>query len=181
MLFRSTSLERIAKKSGKGISIQNVRTALKRFEKYEFLTNKSTSQNRLITICNWGVYQVGKNELNKGANKRLTNDQHTANNQLTTNKNDKNNKNENKSIYDFDSFWNDYDKKVDKKKVEHIWNKISESNKGKIKKHIPLYKMSQPNKQYRKNPQTYLNNESWNDEIFDLDNDKLTKNNVYDC
>src|SRR5690554_3954174 len=33
-----TSLERIAKKSGKGISIQNVRTALKRFEKYEFLT-----------------------------------------------------------------------------------------------------------------------------------------------
>lgn len=52
-----TSLESIRKKCGKGISLQNVRTALKRFEKYEFLTNQSTKQNRLITIVNWGIYQ----------------------------------------------------------------------------------------------------------------------------
>ena len=32
-----TSLQSIARNAGKGISIQNVRTALKRFEKYEFL------------------------------------------------------------------------------------------------------------------------------------------------
>ncbi|MBB6215624.1 DNA replication protein DnaD, partial [Anaerosolibacter carboniphilus] len=44
-----TSLESIAKKSGLGISIKNVRTALKRFEKYEFLANESTNKNRLIT------------------------------------------------------------------------------------------------------------------------------------
>ncbi|EPF5050210.1 hypothetical protein ACSSTF_004802, partial [Escherichia coli] len=36
-----TSLESIRKKCGKGISLQNVRTALKRFEKYGFLTNES--------------------------------------------------------------------------------------------------------------------------------------------
>jgi len=52
-----TSLESIADKCGKGITLQNVRTAVKRFEKYEFLTNESTNRNRLITIVNWGSYQ----------------------------------------------------------------------------------------------------------------------------
>ena len=32
--------------------------------------------------------------------------------------------------------------------------------------HLPLYKKSQPNKKYRKDPATYLNNKSWNDEII---------------
>lgn len=53
-----TSLDKIAKKAGKGISIQNVRTALSRFKKYSFLTNESTNSNRLITICNWNEYQT---------------------------------------------------------------------------------------------------------------------------
>ena len=35
-----TSLDNIVKECGKGVSIQNVKTALKKFEKYEFLTNE---------------------------------------------------------------------------------------------------------------------------------------------
>lgn len=58
-----TSLPSIAEKSGKGISIQNVRTALKRFEKLGFLTDKSTNKNRLITLVNWGFYQGCNDEL----------------------------------------------------------------------------------------------------------------------
>lgn len=58
-----TSLPSIAEKSGKGISIQNVRTALKRFEKLGFLTDKSTNKNRLITLVNWGFYQGCTDEL----------------------------------------------------------------------------------------------------------------------
>lgn len=85
-----TSLEKIAKEAGNGISIQNVRTAIVRFEKFGFLTNESTKQNRLITICNWGCYQQANEQDNKQPNNQLTNDQQTANNQLTTNKNDKN-------------------------------------------------------------------------------------------
>lgn len=69
-----TSLDKIAKKAGKGISMQNVRTSLSRFEKYEFLTNESTKQNRLITICNWEGYQSIYNNTNKEANNQLTND-----------------------------------------------------------------------------------------------------------
>ncbi len=32
--------------------------------------------------------------------------------------------------------------------------------------YIPKYKAAQPNKQYRKNPETFLNNKSWNDELI---------------
>ena len=85
-----TSLKSIVEKCGKGITTQNVRTALTRFEKLEFLTNESTKQNRLITIENWREYQGMENEPNKETNNQLTNDQQSANNHLTTNKNDKN-------------------------------------------------------------------------------------------
>ncbi|CCL84894.1 hypothetical protein KLK96_06580 [Clostridioides difficile] len=79
-----TSLESIANMCSKDVSIQNVRTALKKFERYGFLTNKSTNKNRLITIENWELYQ--SNEENQQTN------QHAINKQLTTNKNVNNEK-----------------------------------------------------------------------------------------
>lgn len=82
-----TSINSIVERCGKGVSAQNVRTALKRFEKYEFLTNQSTKQNRLITIVNWGFYQDMEQSTNKATNSQLTDDQQTANSQLTTNNN----------------------------------------------------------------------------------------------
>lgn len=93
-----TSLESIKRKCGKGISMQNVRTALKRFEKYEFLTNKPTNKNRLITIVNWEVYQSKDVDLTK----EVTSNSQATNKQLTTNKNYKNDKNE-KNIKDITS------------------------------------------------------------------------------
>ena len=84
-----TSLSKIAEVCGEGISFQNVRTALKRFEKYGFLTNESTNKNRLITINNWAFYQDNPNQPNKQPNKQLTSNQQATNKQLTTNNNDK--------------------------------------------------------------------------------------------
>ena len=52
-----TSLDALAKRSGPGISIRNVRTAIANLEKLKILTNKSTKTGRLITICNWNEYQ----------------------------------------------------------------------------------------------------------------------------
>ncbi|MFP7255936.1 conserved phage C-terminal domain-containing protein [Terribacillus saccharophilus] len=90
-----TSLESIAQASGKGVSVQNVRTALKRFEKYGFLTNKSTNKNRLISIENWGFYQQQDDEANKQINMQLTSNQQATNNY----KEIKNLKNEKKKHY----------------------------------------------------------------------------------
>ncbi len=91
-----TSLESIAAACGKGISIQNVRTALKKFEKYGFLTNESTKAGRLITICNWEFYQAPEEERNKASPSPVAKYQQTPNRQLTTNKNNKNDKKEEK-------------------------------------------------------------------------------------
>lgn len=88
-----TSLPAIAKLAGDGVSVQNIRTALKRFAEYEFLTDESTANGRLITICNWERYQRGIEEPNSQTNRPLTDHQQTANRPLTANKNNKNDNN----------------------------------------------------------------------------------------
>ncbi|EGT1986101.1 DnaD domain-containing protein [Listeria monocytogenes] len=103
-----TSIKSITAECGKGISSQNVRTALKRFENYGFLTKKSTKVNTLINIVNWGVYQESENKPNTLANNQLTNDSQTANKQLTTNKNVRTKEcknNNNNSDLNFKDFW----------------------------------------------------------------------------
>ncbi len=119
-----TSLENIVENCGKGITIQNVRTALKRFEKLEFLTNESTKNGRLITIVNWGIYQSDENKMNKESNKELTHIQQLTNKELTTNKNEKNDKNErmstvcNKQVLElFEKLWKLYPVKKGKGQV----------------------------------------------------------------
>jgi len=66
----------------------------------------------------------------------------------------------------FEDFWNLYDKKQDRPKCESKWKKIKQAAREKIMEHLELYVRSTPDIQYRKNPITYLNNESWNDEII---------------
>lgn len=66
----------------------------------------------------------------------------------------------------FDDFWDSYDKKVGRDKSEKKWAALDQASKEAIMNHIPNYIASQPEKKYRKNPETYLNNKSWNDEII---------------
>ena len=89
-----TSLNSIREKCGKRISIYNVRTALKRFEKFGFLTNHSTNQSRLITICNWERYQSIAESTDNQVHSRHTSDPQTMHRQPTPNKNNKECKNE---------------------------------------------------------------------------------------
>lgn len=74
----------------------------------------------------------------------------------------------NKSInISFDTWWSLYDKKVgNKSKLEIKWNKLSDEQRNKAISHTKEYIKAQPEKQYRKNPDTYLNNESYYDEII---------------
>lgn len=74
--------------------------------------------------------------------------------------------NENINI-DFEWFWVDYDKKVgDKQKLKKKWNKLTDQERQNAMNYIDLYKQSVPDKQFRKNPETFINNKSWNDEII---------------
>ena len=68
---------------------------------------------------------------------------------------------------DFEIVWDLYDKKKgDKDKLKIKWDKLSFSVQQLIIEHIPKYKKEQPDKQFRKNFETYLNNKSYNDEIL---------------
>lgn len=94
-----TSAASIIKKAGKGITRQNVRTALEKFKKYEFLTYISTKTGLLVTIQNWELYQDTNFKTNQPINHEVTNRSPSPNQQVTTNKNDKNYKNDKKYIY----------------------------------------------------------------------------------
>ena len=72
-----------------GISIQTIRTILKKLEKTNEIEVKSTSQFTIVTISKYECYQDENDETNKP----LTNNQQATNKQLTTNKNEKNEKN----------------------------------------------------------------------------------------
>jgi len=78
-----TSLDSIKENCGKGIEIQNIRSAIKKFEKLGFLTNESTKTGRLITIVNWDTYQQTENITNIDSNKEPTKSQQRTNKELT--------------------------------------------------------------------------------------------------
>lgn len=81
-----TSIDTIVKNCGKGITIQNVRSALKRFEKLGFLTNESTKTGRLITVGNWSLYQSeeeNQHSSQQRGNKEVTDSQQRGNKEVT--------------------------------------------------------------------------------------------------
>lgn len=92
---------------------------------------------------------------------------------VADNKNKNKNKTKNKSdnnneilIADrFDEFWNLYGKKTDSAKCKAKFSKLTELEINAIFEKLPLYIQSTPDKQYRKNPITWLNGKCWNDEI----------------
>ena len=68
------------------------------------------------------------------------------------------------NIYTFDSFWDAYDKKIDRKKCEAKWNRLPVKDKEAILEFIPIYQAHQPDEKYRKNPYTFLNSEIWTED-----------------
>jgi hypothetical protein len=77
----------------------------------------------------------------------------------------------------FEDFWSEYDKKVGEKgKIKKKWLALTLKEREAIMDYIPNYKVSQPEKRYRKNPDTFLNNKSWNDELIISNGTKQTTN-----
>ena len=164
-----TGFDRLASETG--LTLQKVRTSLNRLKSTNEITVKSSTQGTIIQIVNYSKYQVATDE-QQTSNKPITNEQQTDNKPITTNKNDNNEdneKNEKEIKYNimFDLFWSSYDKKRgDKDKLKVKFKTLSEADIGLIMDYIPRYKISQPDKQYRKDPATFLNNKGWLDEII---------------
>lgn len=77
---------------------------------------------------------------------------------------------EDNSELGFDNAWNLYQKKVGpKEKLRKKWNKLPVKERAAAILYIPAYVRSTPDKKYRKNFETFLNQKSWNDEIINHD------------
>ncbi|MCP3681708.1 MAG: hypothetical protein GY861_03370 [bacterium] len=83
-----TSYENLSSKKAK-VSVQQIRTALKRLKSTGEITIKTTNQYTHISIINYDKHQ----SFNKQINKQITNEQQTNNKQITTTKEYKNDKN----------------------------------------------------------------------------------------
>lgn len=70
-------------------------------------------------------------------------------------------------FFSFDELWDAYDKKIgDQDKLRSKWAKVSKTARQEIKQYLPRYKAAEPNKKYRKNLETFINNKGWKDEII---------------
>ena len=81
--------------------------------------------------------------------------------------NKKTNKKDSLNIH-FDEFWQIYKKKIEKAKCMEKWNKLKESDRELIIKHIPIYEKSLSDIKYLKNPMTYLNSKMWLDDFEEV-------------
>ena len=79
----------------------------------------------------------------------------------------------------FSDFWESYNKKTGKPESIKLWNKLNQTDKEEIIEYLPEYIESTPEKRFRKNPATFLNNQSWTDEITNLSNDTIKKDSKY--
>ncbi len=66
-----TSLSSLEKNCANDVKTKSVRTALLKLEKWGFLTNESTKTGRLITICNWDIYQSDEDDEDKDIGKEV--------------------------------------------------------------------------------------------------------------
>lgn len=162
---------------GDGWTIQRLRTFFKLLEKDNMINTEGLRKTTRLTVCNYDSYQSEQ----QADNKEVTNSQQTTNTQLTTNKNEKNEKNEKeitRSIElerQFEDFWNAYDKKVDAKKCKRKFMKLADYQRTMIMNTVEAYVLSTPDRQYRKNPYTWLNGEGWKDEIHKVPPVKFEK------
>ena len=81
----------------------------------------------------------------------------------------------------FEDFWNLYDKKTGNKTlIKPKFDKLPQRVKEEILNYLPGYIESTPDKTYRKNPQTFLNNKAWEDELIKYNSNGRQQNNQPD-
>jgi hypothetical protein len=117
-----------------------------------------------LIVCNYDTYQdIGNANETQTKRKRNANEIQTQ----PIEEGKKERKKEYNNI-EFDVFWNLYDKKVgDKEKIKAKWENLNIETQNQILEFIPKYKLAKPDKLFRKDPSTFFNNKSWNDEIIE--------------
>jgi hypothetical protein len=67
-------------------------------------------------------------------------------------------------VASFEQFWTAFDKKVGRSKSVERWGGLKPAEQAAILAHLPAYVAATPDKQFRKDPASYLHNRTWEDE-----------------
>lgn len=143
------------KKSSKTISLWVKALADNGFVEYEVEENnrRKIFMVGVLQKCNGGITKTSRGVLQKRKYNKTVNS--------------KDNNKEIELTNEFNNFWILYDKMVGKKeKIKKKYLSLSLEDRNNIIKYIPRYKQSKPDKQFRKDPATFLNNDGWKDEII---------------
>lgn len=146
------------------LSERQIRTSISRLKSTSEIAIKSTNKFSIVTICKWSDYQ-GEKEVGRPTKRPATSP--SSDHNLRSK--------EVKEVLtrEFEKFWSLYGKKQDRKKCLLKWKTLSQADKEKIFQTLPAYIASTPDKQFRKNPLTYLNGEVWHDEETSSEPEKI--------
>ena len=141
------------------------KSAVKRFlellKKDNMIELKSETVTTRLTVCNYDTYQSKEIEV-ETQTKRRRNASETQTKPIEEEEESKEEK-RNKS---FDIFWNIYNKKVDTKNCRDKFLKLTDNEVEIIMNVVKKYVDSKPDKQFLKNPLTWLNGKCWNDAVI---------------
>ena len=150
-----------------------LRNFLKRLEKCDMIAYESTTKLTGISVIKYDTYQS-----NQTTNKPIANrKQIEIKSKTNTNKNVEKIRRRNTYIHngqeqtvkEFQMFWNNYPRKVNKKRSYTIFTKLEKDNRKKAVEGAKFYasyvRSNKVNPQYIMHPSTFLNGENWNDYI----------------
>jgi hypothetical protein len=157
----ATSIKHLSEETG--LTQQQIRTALTKLKKTGEINKQTTSQNTLISINNWDVYQTN--------NKQITNEQQTNNKQITTTKEIKKERNkENNISSDFENFFSLYPRKEVKKEAAKCFEKALKDGVmlsiilDGVKRYNRFIEEKKVERRFIKLPTTWLNQGCWDDD-----------------
>jgi hypothetical protein len=156
-----TSLKNMSNETG--LTEKEVRTALSKLEKTKEVGKQTTSVNTTLTMLNYDLYQ----SMGKPTDKQKANEGQSRGERGATTKEYKEEE-EDKEIL-FEGFWTLYNKKIERKVCLAKFKKLDIETINKIIQVVPDYVKSTPDPKYRKNPETWINGECWNDELNTTD------------
>lgn len=152
-----------------GISVQKVRTCLKRLESSNEIVRKSTNKFTIITMCNFNTYQFGNNNKQQTDNKRITNEQQQKKRLIGKEVSKKKTTTAQECPF-FDKFWEEYPRKIDKQRAKKIWLRDSLGN-GHFDEIMNGLKRAKDSDQWMRSdgrfiphPTTWLNGCRWEDD-----------------
>lgn len=163
-----------------GIPESTIEDILKFLERQHQIQQQKTTKYRLITIVNWCKYQFSDNTSdNKATTKQQQADTNKNYNNYNNEKKEEESENKNFPLPSyFDSFWKEYPKKEMKKKSMEIWKRKKLDRK--ITEILAFIAKAKGTDRWQKNfiksPTTFLNNESWEDDIESYGGSKNDKN-----